>query len=126
MDTYRHVIVEYEHGVCKARLRKTRLEEAEIHQLGDELTALAQKEGCGKIVLSLGPQPPDCLYSVFLAKLISVRNAARKNGGELVLCNLSTLAYSVFEACQLHREFIFRPDFDSAVSYFAVLAAPPA
>ena len=123
MDTYRHIQAEPDRGVCKVRLKKVRLEESEIHQLGDELLALAQTEGCGKMVLSLGPQPPDCLYSVFLAKLISVRNAARKNGGELVLCNLSPLAYSVFEACQLHREFTFRPDADAAHAFFT---APPA
>lgn len=118
MDTYHHIQVETEDGVCKVRLTKARLEEAEIHQLGDELLALAQTAGCSRIILSLGPQPPDCLYSVFLAKLITVRNATRKHGGELVLCNLTPLAYSVFEACQLHREFTFRSDTASALSFF--------
>src|SRR5687768_10588845 len=87
MNTYRYILVE-DVGPCHvARLKQMRLEEPEIHQLGDELLALTQAAD-GKVALSLGPQPPDCLYSVLLAKLISARNAARKNGGELVLCDL--------------------------------------
>ncbi len=78
--------------------------------------------GCRKLALSLGPEPPDCLYSVFLAKLISIRNALRKLDGELALCEVAPIAYSVFEACLLHREFVFVPNFDAAVAYFAKLA----
>ena len=72
-----------------------------------------------KLVLSLGPETPDCLYSVFLAKLVSLRNALVRLGGELVLCEVAPIAYSVFEACLLNREFTFVADFDAAVAHFA-------
>lgn len=119
MDTYRLIHVERRDDVCCIRLQKTRLDESELLQLGDELLCLANGETGGRIALVLGPQPPDCLYSVFLAKLVSVRNAARRQGGELVLCSLGPLAYSVFEACLLHREFVFRPDTAEALDFFA-------
>ena len=98
------------------KLKKSRLEEVEIQQLGDELIDLCETHGGRRIALSLGPPPPDCLYSVFLAKLIAVRNALQRQGGRMVLCDLSPVAYSVFEACLLHREFTFAPDLATAVA----------
>ena len=121
MVTYRFITVEQRGDVFCVRLKSTRLDESEIHLLGDELTDLCDDQGCCKLALSLGPQPLDCLYSVFLAKLVTVRNALRKHGGQLVLCEVSPAAYSVFEACLLHREFTFVPDFDAAVT----LLSPP-
>ena len=119
MKTYRHIKAEYREGVCCVRLRHTRLEEGEIQQFGDELVSLGSQEGYRKIALSLGPEPPDCLYSVFLAKLVAVRNALARLDGRLVLCELAPVAYHVFEACLLHREFVFLPDFAAAIAYFA-------
>jgi hypothetical protein len=121
MDKYHFITVEQRGDVFCARLKSTRLDESEIHLLGGELIDLADVQGCRKLALSLGPQPPDCLYSVFLAKLVTVRNTLRKHGGQLVLCEVSPVAYSVFEACLLHREFTFVPDFDAAVT----MMSPP-
>jgi hypothetical protein len=115
MDSYRYIRIDRQGEICCVRLRNTRLEENEIHQLGNELIALCEVDGCRKMALSLGPEPPDCLYSVFLAKLVSVRNALRRLGGQLVLCEASPVTYHVFEACLLHREFDFAPDFTAAI-----------
>jgi hypothetical protein len=119
MDQYRLIKIDRRGDVFCVRLRDTRLEEAAIQEFGDEILDLCNIDGCRKLALSLGPAPPDCLYSVFLAKLISIRNALRKLDGELVLCEVAPIAYSVFEACLLHREFVFVPNFDAAVAYFA-------
>jgi hypothetical protein len=121
MNKYRFITVEQRGDTYCARLKSSRMDETEIYLLGSELTDLCDVQGCRKLALSLGPQPPDCLYSVFLAKLVTVRNTLRKHGGQLVLCELSPTAYSVFEACLLHREFTFAPDFDAAVT----LMSPP-
>jgi hypothetical protein len=118
MRTYRHIKVDCRGDVFCVRLRNARLEEQEIQQLGDELLVLCKDDGCRKLALSLGPDTPDCLYSVFLAKLISLRNALAKLGGTLVLCEVAPIAYSVFEACLLNREFTFVKDFDAAVAHF--------
>jgi hypothetical protein len=122
MDSYRYISVERQGDVFCVRLKSSRLEESEIHQLGTDLTDLCELHGCRKMALSLGPQPPDCLYSVFLAKLIAVRNALRRHEGRLILCEVSPEAFNVFEACLLHREFTFAPDFASAV---LMLSEPP-
>jgi hypothetical protein len=119
MPVYRHIQVDRRGDVCCVRLKNTRLEETEIQQLGEELISLCTAEGCRKLALSLGPEPPDCLYSVFLAKLVAVRNALAKVDGRLVLCEVAPIAFSVFEACLLHREFVFVNDFSAALEYFA-------
>ena len=80
---YRLITVERKRDVFCVRLRRTRLEELEIQNLGDELLSLVNDEGCRKLALSLGPEPPDCLYSVFLAKLVALRNAMNRVGGQL-------------------------------------------
>jgi hypothetical protein len=118
MDHYRLINIDRRGDIYCVRLRRSRLEEGEIQLLGDEILALCSEGGCRKLALSLGPEPPDCLYSVFLAKLISVRNALQKLSGDMVLCDVAPIAYNVFEACLLHREFVFVPNFDAAVAYF--------
>ena len=119
MDSYKHIRVEQSGNVFCVRLRHCRLEESEIHQLGTELLDLCDRQGCRQLALSLGPEAPDCLYSVFLAKLVSIRNALRRQAGQLILCEVSPAAYQVFEACLLHREFTFAADFASACAAFA-------
>jgi hypothetical protein len=119
MSVYRHIHVDRLGDVFCVRLRKLRLEETEIQQLGEEIVSLCADLGCRKLAFSLGPEPPDCLYSVFLAKLIFIRNTLAKVGGQLVLCEVSPIAFSVFEACLLNRVFVFTDDFPAAIKYFA-------
>jgi hypothetical protein len=121
MDKYRFITVERQGDTDCVRLQNPRLEEGEIHLVGNELIDLCESGGCRKMALSLGPKTPDCLYSVFLAKLITVRNTLARHGGQLVLCEVGPVAFSVFEACLLHREFTFAPDFTAA----ALLMTPP-
>jgi hypothetical protein len=102
--------------VASVRLRTSRLEEHEMDVFGDELAALATQ--IGKVVMILGPEPPDCLYSLFIAKLITCQRMARKAGGDFVLCDLHPLTFSVFQACALDRSFIFRDTHDQALAYF--------
>jgi hypothetical protein len=116
MSTYSHLLVEMLGDVALVRLRTSRLEVDEIEAFGEELATLAGE--VGRVILVLGPEPPDCLYSLFLAKLIRVRNVARRAGGELVLCELNDFTFSVFQACALDRAFVFRDSVDQAVAYF--------
>lgn len=121
MNNYRHISVTSEQGVLCLRLTHARLEESEIQQLGDEVLDACSAPDC-KVALSIGPDTPYCLYSVFLAKLVALRNALRRHGGRMVLCDASPNAYSAFEACKLHQEFTFLPDIPAAVAHFN---APP-
>ena len=118
MDSYKHISVTRDGDIFCVRLTHARLEEIEIQQLGDEILSLVTQHECRKLALSLGPETPYCLYSVFLAKLVAIRNALRKVGGRMVLCEVGSNTYSAFEACLLHREFLFLNDFSMAITYF--------
>lgn len=117
MNTYRHILVTRDQDVTCVRLKHTRLEESEIHQLGDEILAACAEPGA-RLALSLGPETPHCLYSVFLAKLVALRNALARQGGRMVLCEAGANTYSVFEAARLNEQFTFVADFAAAIAQF--------
>ena len=115
---YLLIAAERRGDVCCVRLRRARLDEAEVYELTNELLALAD-EGCPNLALSLGPDGPVCVYSVFLAKLMTVQRILGERGGALVLCEVSPVTRTVFTASRLDEKFQFLPDFDAAVAHFA-------
>ena len=119
MNGYRLIEIECRDRVFCVRLKHTRLEELEIHELGEELRSLSDRHGCRFLAMSLGPQTPYCLYSVFLSQLVSIRNAFLKLGGGFVLCEVGPQTLSAFSACKLQTEFVFLPDFAAAVRHFS-------
>jgi anti-anti-sigma factor len=116
MNPSRFTEVERRGDVFCVRLRRPRLDEPELGELAEELLGLVRNDGCRKLALSLGPRPPEFLYSIFLAKLISLQRALRERGGEIVLCHTGPEVRSIFEACCLDTLFPFLPDFDAAVA----------
>jgi hypothetical protein len=116
---YHYIEVERRGDVVCTRLRRSQLDEPMIHELAGELRRLVTEESCRKLALSLGPEAPQCLYSVFLAKLITLQRMLRERGGELVLCYVSPPVHSIFATCCLDQLFHFEPDFDAAVAYWA-------
>lgn len=110
---YRHIDVERRGQVFCVRLRQTRLDEPQIYELFGELNGLVSDEGCRTLALSLGPESPECLYSVFLAKLIALQRLLQENGGELVLCHAQPAVRTIFQACRLDHLFRFQADFES-------------
>lgn len=115
---YRLIDVQRRGEVWCVRLRRPRLEETEIYELANELLRLVS-DGCRKLALALGPNGPDCIYSVFLAKMMTVQRVLGEQGGSLVLCEVSPVTRTVFAASQLDKQFHFLPDFDAAVAHFA-------
>ena len=97
------------------RLRHPRFEEKQIDELANELVAAGHEDGCRTLAVSLGPEPPDCLYSVFLGKLISVQRRLNEKGRKLVLCETGPEVRSIFAACKLTDLFTFVADFDAVV-----------
>jgi anti-anti-sigma factor len=120
---YRQVSFERKQDVFCVRLRHNRLEEEEILVMAEELFSLIQDQGCRKMILCLGPGALDCLYSVFLATLVTVRRKLIDCGGVLKLCEVSPQTREVFEACHLHRYFDFEPDQAAAVRALSERAA---
>jgi anti-anti-sigma factor len=104
---YHHLDVEHRVDVWCVRIRSRHLDEAQLSEMTDELAGLVKVEGCRKMALSLGPEPPLFLYSVFLARLVSLQRQLRERGGGLVLCELRPELYRIFEACRLDTQFRF-------------------
>ncbi len=116
---FRHLVVQREDDVFCARLRSNRMNESDILEMADEVRSLVAKDGCRKLVLSLGPGPLECLYSVFLSKLVMIRRELHELGGELKICEATRQTLDVFEACQLRNYFDFLPDQAAAVAGFS-------
>lgn len=115
---YRYIEVECRGDVFCVRLSQTRLDEPMVYELADEWRRLVEDDACRKMALSLGPEALECMYSVFLAKLIGLQRILREHQGELVLCHVSPSVRDIFAACGLDALFHFLPDFDAAVVYF--------
>jgi hypothetical protein len=119
MENFRFIDVERRGAAFCVRLKQLRLDEREVYQLAEELVTLVTRDGCRRMALSLGPEPPCCLYSVFLAKLVTLRRILREHDGELVLVDVGPIARSVFEAALLDRKFTFLPTSTAAVAQWA-------
>jgi hypothetical protein len=90
--------------------------ETDILEMADELVSLIDDQGCRKMVIDLGPKELECLYSVFLAKLVMVQRHLAGRGGMLKVCNASPMTVEVFQACHLKEHFDFVPDKATAVA----------
>jgi hypothetical protein len=113
---YRHIVVERQGDVWCAHLAAPRLLECHLDELGDEFARLVNDDGCRKLVLSLGPQDPECLYSVFLAKLVTLLRRLQGAGGALKLADASAETHDIFTACHLDKMFDFAPTTAAAVA----------
>jgi anti-anti-sigma regulatory factor len=111
----RYISVERIGDVTCVSLKKHRLGEDEVLQLSDEVVGLIDG-GCRKMVISLGPAALECLYSVFLAKLVMFQRVLRERGGALKLCDATPEVREVFGACRLDELFDFAPDRRSAAA----------
>jgi anti-anti-sigma factor len=116
MDSpYRQIEVARHGDVFCVRLLRRNMAEEDLHELSDELTRLIETGGCRKMVVNLGPNGPLCLYSIFLAKLVSLQRRLQQAGGGLQLAHVSPEIYKIFEACKLQALFEFVPDQDAGI-----------
>lgn len=115
---YHYIEVERRGEVFCVRLSRTQLDELMIYELAGEMRRLVVEDGCRKLALSLGPQALECLYSIFLAKLITLQRLLSEQQGELMLCQVPPAVHSIFAACGLDQIFRFLPDLDAAVAYW--------
>jgi hypothetical protein len=113
---YRHLVVEEKQGIQCIRLRQSRMDETDILEMGDEFASLINDHGCRKMALSLGPQQLECLYSVFLAKMVMVRRLLAEREGQLRICDATPETLGVFAACHLKEYFDFVSDQATAIA----------
>jgi anti-anti-sigma factor len=113
---YQHVELEQHGDVFCAHICPRKLDEQGIHLLGNELADLIEQGGCRRLVLSLGPGTLECLYSVFMAKLVMIHRRLLDHQGAMIMCDVTPEVLTVFEACKLQNYFEFAPDVPSAVA----------
>ena len=114
-DRYKFIAFDCRDGVFCVRLQNARVEDHQMEDLGAELAALIDEENGRKIVLSLGPEEPDWLISVFLAKLINLQRRLAGIGGVLVLAHVSQHTRDIFRVAGIEKFFHFYPDQQSAL-----------
>jgi anti-anti-sigma factor len=107
---YQLIAVEPEGDVTCVRIVPRRLDEVTIHALGNEIIRLIDQDECRQVILSLGPGTLDCLYSVFMAKLVAVQRKLKDRQGRLIICDVTPEVLTVFDACRLRSYFEFTPD----------------
>ncbi len=117
---YAHLDVQRHGDVFCVRLRQSRLDEDGLYAMCAELISLLEDEGCRKMVLNLGPPEPEFLYSIFLAKMVSLQRRLRAVDGSLKLAGAGPNTLRIFEACRLQSLFDFVPDEDTARAQFGV------
>jgi anti-anti-sigma factor len=115
-ESYHQLDVEQVGDVTCLRLRHARLEVGALEELLGELDRCLDDHRCRKVVFSLGPEEPQCLYSIFLAKLVSLQKRLQGAGGALVLAEASDNVARIFQACRLHSLFTFVPERAAAVA----------
>lgn len=108
--TYQFLALERIGEVICARLKDPHVEDDDMENLGAELTRLIEDEKARKIVVSLGPEEPDCLISIFLAKLINLQRRLDTLGGALALAEVSDHTRNIFSAAGIEKLFLFYPN----------------
>jgi anti-anti-sigma regulatory factor len=103
--TYKFFDVEPHSPTCVVRLLPLHFNEAMLDPMGAELARLLDEEGYRNIVLSLGPDDPDCLQSVFLAKLLNLKKRLEQAGGGLLLTDISEHTRKILQVVGLEKHF---------------------
>jgi anti-anti-sigma factor len=115
-EQHRMLDVEQIDEIFCVRLRHPRLEVGGLEDLLTELDSLVNDHGCRKLVISLGPEEPQCMYSLFLAKLVSLQKRLQTAGGALKIAEASENVQQIFEVCRLKNMFDFMADRTAAIS----------
>ncbi|MBI3822146.1 MAG: STAS domain-containing protein [Planctomycetes bacterium] len=112
---YHFILYDLIGEVFCVRLLQPRIEDRQMDEFGAELARLIDEENCRKMVLNLGPAEPECLISVFLAKLINLQRRLEGMNGALTLAHASDYTRNIFRIAGIERFFHFYPDQNSAV-----------
>jgi len=117
MDRPAHFIeTAQQENAVSIHLKRSRLDESELSQLMDELFAVVDGNPGRNVILSLGPDEPIFLYSVFLAKLVRFQRRVKAANGRLKLADVSANILEIFQVCHLDDLFEIYPDMQSALA----------
>jgi len=112
---FQQIACQWQGDVACIRFLRAQLDENGLEEWVKDIGQLMDEDHCNKMVLTLGPEDPLCLYSVFLAKLVNLQRRLAANGGTLALAGLSNNTQHIFQVTGLDKFFAFYPDTDKAV-----------
>lgn len=92
------------------------LDDQNIQQIGDQLFSLVEAEGYKRLLLNFGNV--EYLSSAALGKLITLNKKCKEAGGKLILSNIGSQIYEVFEITKLDKFFKILKDEQSALQAF--------
>lgn len=92
------------------------LDEANIKEIGDTLSALIDEQPNPKLLLDFGTV--DHLSSAALGMLINVNNRIKKSNGQLRLTNIKPQILEVFVITKLNKLFRILPERQEALRSF--------
>ena len=93
------------------------LDEANIQQIGEEITRLVDETPQPKVLISF--ENVDHLSSAALGTLITINNKIRGKDGQLRLANIDPRIYEVFVITKLNRLFQIHDSADQALASFS-------
>jgi hypothetical protein len=112
---FEQIDVERRGTVHCVRLKRRRLSEQDLFRLGEELAQLVAEDNCRRMAFSLGHDQLDCLYSMFLGKLVAARRMILKHDGHMQLAEVGPASLGVLKTCRLTDLFEVHADMDAAV-----------
>ena len=93
------------------------LDEANIHQIGEEITGLVDAAPAPKLLISFANV--DHLSSAALGTLITVNNRIKGRKGQLRLANIDPQIGEVFKITKLDKLFQIHESTDAALASFS-------
>ena len=79
------------------------LDEANIAEIGEQLTLIVEKERCPRLIISFAAV--DHLSSAALGTLITINNKIKQKSGQLRLSDINPQIYEVFNITKLNKLF---------------------
>lgn len=93
------------------------LDEANIQQIGDEITELIDSATSPKLLINFANV--DHLSSAALGTLITINNRMKNRKGQLRLANIDPQIYEVFKITKLDKLFSIHQTTEAALASFA-------
>lgn len=93
------------------------LDEANIHQIGEEIAGLIDAAPSPKLLISFSSV--DHLSSAALGTLITINNRVKTKKGQLRLANIDPQIYEVFKITKLDKLFQIHDTSEAAMASFA-------
>ena len=114
---YSRLIIRKDGAITRIEfLDRNIIEEANIQQIGDEITSLIDSAAVPKLLISF--DNVEHLSSAALGTLITINNRVRQKGGQLRLSNINPQIYEAFVITKLNKLFQIHDNAESAVISF--------